>query len=360
MNLEALREVFSHQGPFVTVHAEVGRETEDARQQLDARWTTIRQQLEQEGLGQPLIDSIGSRLRENPRVPGEARRTIVAAGDDIVFDDVQPGHSIWPETTEVAPLPDLSGWLHQADAQLPFVLIVADREGADVDFYRAVSQPDPEHREVHGETLHITKVPEGDWAQKQFQNRSENVWKQNAGEVADLVRSVCRSHRPRVVCLAGEERARAEVTTALEGLETELVQIAAGGRAAGASEEALWDEVRVALARIVAADDQQVADRLLESSGQGRGAARGVGDVVDALVKGQVDRLVLDLEAARDMTVRAKDHPGLALPPTVGDQDLPADRVLVAAGAATDADVSLLPTDQSRGAGVAALLRWDG
>jgi hypothetical protein len=359
MNLDALREVFNHEGPFVTVHAEVGRETEDARQQLDARWTTIRHQLEQEGLDEGLIENIGDRLKENPRVPGEARRTIVAAGQEIVFDDVQPGHSMWPETTEVSPLPDLSGWLHQADAQLPFLLVVADREGADVDFYRAATERTAEHQEVHGETLHITKVPQGDWAQKQFQNRSENVWQKNANDVADLVRSVCRSHRPRVVCLAGDERARADITAALDNLDVELVQINAGGRAAGSSQEALWDEVRTALARITADDEQRVADRLLETSGQGRGAARGLQDVVDALVQGQVDRLVLDLEAARDITVRPQDHPVLTLPVTVGQAELPADRVLVAAGAATDAHLSLLPTAQTKGAGVAALLRWD-
>ena len=40
-------------------------------------------------------------------------------------------------------------------------------------------------------------------------------------------------------------------------------------------------------------------------------------------------------------------------------EELPADMVLVAAGAATDTELSLLPAEQTKGAGVAALLRWD-
>lgn len=360
MKLASIQDLYAHSGPFVTVHMDVSRDTEDANQQLDARWTGVSRELERAGVEQGLVDAIGARLRAQTDMPGEARRTIVAADGQIVFDDVRAGHSIWPETTSVGPLPDLAGWLHQVDGQTPFVLVKADREGADIDVYRAMSKPDPEHQEVHGETLHIQKVPQGDWAQKQFQQRSENVWKQNAREVADAVRSACAQERPRLVIVAGEERARAEVGEALDGLQYDVEQVSAGGRAAGSSEEALWDEVRQVLARFEAFDAQQVTDRLLEKTGQGSGAARGLGDVLDALVQGKAERLIVDLQAARDMTVDPAEHPGLSLPAGAADEkQLPADQVLVAVGAATDAELSVLPAERTKGAGVAALLRWD-
>ena len=91
----------------------------------------------------------------------------------------------------------------------------------------------------------------------------------------------------------------------------------------------------------------------------GEGVARGREDVVQAFVLGQVETLVLDQRAARELTVRPASYPGLAVPGTVGDDTLPADRVLVAAAAATDAEVVLLPAERSKGQGVAALLRWD-
>ncbi|HJR39815.1 MAG TPA: Vms1/Ankzf1 family peptidyl-tRNA hydrolase [Nocardioidaceae bacterium] len=360
MKLGTIQDLYTRSGPFVTVHMDVSRNTEDAPQQMDARWTTATQDLERAGVDKDLIDRIGERLHQPTDVPGEARRTIVAADGDIVFDDIRAGHSIWPETTVSGPLPDLSGWLHQVDGQVPFVLVLADREGADIEFYRAMSKPDADRQTVEGETLHITKVPQGDWAQKQFQQRSENVWQQNAREVADAVRRLCTEQRPRLVILAGDERARAEISDALENLQCDVEQVTAGGRAPGSSTEALWDEVRQVLARIEAFDEEQVTGQLLEKTGQGSGAARGLPEVLDALVQGKAERLLIDLRAAHDMTVNPADHPGLALPASAcNETELPADQVLVAVGAATDAELSVLPAEQTKGAGVAALLRWD-
>lgn len=361
MNLASIQDLYAHDGPFVTLHMDVSRNTEDALQQLDARWRTVRHELEGAGIDADLVEKLRERVHEQTDVAGEVRRTLVCAGSDILLDDVRAGHTLWPETTTIGPLPDLAGWLTQVDGQIPFILVTADREGADVDFYRAMSKPDAEHQEVHGSTLHLTKVPQGDWAQKQFQQRAENVWRANAREVADVVRRACAEHRPRAVILAGDERARAEIAEALEGVQTDIERVDAGGRAAGSSSDALWDAVSAVLSRLEAYDEQQITERLLEKSGQGQGAARGLPEVLDALVKGQVERLILDLQATREHTVRPADHPGLTLPAGAGKEDeLPADQVLVAAGAATDAQLSVLPAEQTKGAGVAALLRWDG
>ena len=360
MDLGSVQDVFTGKGPFVSVHLDVSRDTEDARQQVDSRWTTLRHELEHQDVDSALIEQIGERVHEQTSLPGEVRRTIVGAEDRIVFDDVRAGHTIWPEDTSVAPLPDLGGWLHQVDGQVPFLLVTADKEGASVDFYQGTTRPKAERREIHGETLHIKKVPEGDWAQKQYQQRSENVWKENAEKVADAVRQATAKHRPRVVVLAGDPRARTEILAALERDPIEIVAVDAGGRAAGSSEDALWQDVERVLAMVEAYDEKQIADRLMQGTARQQGAARGLNDVLDALVRGQVERLVLDLAAAREMTVSPKEHPGLALPePAASTEQLPADRVLVAAGAATDAQLSLMPRAQTKGAGVAALLRWE-
>jgi hypothetical protein len=39
MDLTRLRPVFEHPGPYLTVHAEVGRTTEDARASALLRWS---------------------------------------------------------------------------------------------------------------------------------------------------------------------------------------------------------------------------------------------------------------------------------------------------------------------------------
>ena len=358
MRLNAVHDLFTRPGPFVTVSAEVGRTTEDARQQLDARWTTIRHALEHEGVGGELIDEIGGRLHELPPVGGPARRTLVAEGGEIVFDDVQAGTTAWPEVVEVGALPDLTSWLAQSDRQIPFALVVAGREGADILFHNGVAEPAEDEITVEGDDFGITKVAEGDWKQKKYQQSAENQWKRNAQDVAETLRTGIRTRRPHVVILAGDVRAVGDIEEALESVQVPVVKVDSGGRAAGSSEEALWDDVRRVLAELEARRDQEVTEELLERTGQGAGAARGLDNVLDALVKGQVERLVIDLEATRDMSVDPADHPGLRLPEGLAGE-VPADRLLVAAAAATDAEVSVLPRQQSRGQGVAAILRWD-
>lgn len=359
MDLRAVRPVFEHEGPFVTVHSEVGRGTEDAAQQLDARWTKTRHDLEHHDVDRSLVEEIGERLRENARVDGEARRTVVAAGGAVVLDAVQAGHSRWPETVEVAPLPDLAGWLTVADGELPFVLVVTDREGADLEVHRALSRGVAARQQVKGSSFHITKVPEGDWAQKQFQQTAQNTWHENAHRVADEVRSLVNRYGARLVVVAGDVRARSDVAAQLDKLDATLVQTDAGGRGEGASREALWAQVEVALAEEAAEEERRVIGALEQARGQGRGAALGLDEVLDAFAKAQVERLVLDLGRMRDRTVDPSRHEGLAAPAgALARRDLPADRVLVAVAARTDAAVTLLPAYLGRGGGVAGLLRW--
>jgi Bacterial archaeo-eukaryotic release factor family 2 len=358
MHLTPLRPVVERPGPFVTVHAQVGHPTEDARQQLEARWTTIRHALEHEGVDEAVVSQLHDRLDELPDTPGLARRTIVAQGGDIVFDEVLAGDVRWPETVDVSTLPDVGGWLVQADRQIPFMLVVADREGADISLYHGSALPVAGDVEVQGDDFQLSKVAGGGWAHRRIQQYAEDTWRRNAEEVAEVVRKGVRTSSPHLVVLAGDERARHAIQEALDGVLVPLVHVESGGRAAGASEEALWDEVGRTLAEFEAHRDAQVVAELAQRTGQGSGAAQGLDEVLASLVKGQVERLVIDLEAARELEVDPADHEGLPLPvPVAGPQ--PADRVLLAAAAATDAECTVLPREVTDGPGVAALLRWD-
>lgn len=360
MQLNALRSVYAEPGPYVTVHMDVSRNTEDASQQLDARWTSARHTLEHEGVDPGLIEEIGRRVHEPVDVGGEVRRTIIAAGGQVVFDELIAGHSVWPEVVTCGDLPDVSGWLHQVDGQFPFLLVVADREGADIDFFRSLTAAETVHREVDGDTSQLHKFHGGGWSHKRFQQRSENQWESNSRDVADEIRAVVTRHRPRVVILAGDERARTAIGERLEGVQCEVVQTAAGGRAAGSSSSSLWDEVRKTLAHLEADDQRQLTGRLEEKWGRRNGAVLGVDDVIDALVQHKVDTLIVDLQKAHDLTVDPSRWPGLPLPEQArARKELPADQVLVAAGAATDAAIAVLPATQTKGGGVAAMLRWD-
>lgn len=363
MDLTRLRPVFEHSGPYLTVHAEVGRTTEDALDRIEARWTNVRHALERFDAEESVAEDLDRALRENTHVGGEVRRTVVAARDEVLLDQVQIGGSHWPEVLDEGELPDVAAWVAMEDRATPFVLVVADRTGADVASFRALSQSASETSTVTGEDFYITKVPQGDWAQSHFQQAAEENWEQNARLVADEVRSQARRNGTRVAFVVGEVRARSEVAKALEahdpGSVGRVVEIESGGRAEGASDEAMWAEVRERLAELEREADAEVAGLLEEARGRGEGAATGLDEVLDALRKSQVERLVLDLQALADKTVSAEDLRGVPLPaPAATAKEIPADRALLAAGALTGAEVSVLPASLARGGGVSAVLRW--
>jgi hypothetical protein len=363
VDLDRIRPVFDLPGPYVTLHVDVSRDHENAAEQVDARWTTIRHRLEHAEVPPALVEELGTRLHENTHVPGEVRRTIVAAGDQVLLDRVQQGHNPHPEVVDIADLPDLAPFLDVEDQAYPFVLAVVDRIGGEVAAYRAASSPAVDEETVSGESFYVTKVAEGDWAQKQFQQTAENRWHENARLVAGAVRDAALGNRAAAVLVAGEVRARAEVVKAIQALDSglaQVIEIEAGGRAEGASDAAMWAEVHERLRELVADADADVAEQLDEGRGRGEGVATGVDEVLDALVRGQAARVVLDLETLAGKTVQPRQHAGLPLPAVAAEADeLPADRVLVAAATLTGAELTVLPAAMAHGGGASAVLRWD-
>lgn len=369
MQLDQVRPLYDRPGPFITLHLDVSRASEDARQALNTRWTRARHELEHAGIDGPIVAEIEERLREPTHLPGRVRRTIVATPDEVLFDDVRAGDTTWPETIKVGPLPDLAGWISMIDGERPFVLVRADHVGADIEVYVAPSTAVAEKTSVDGEAFDVRKLPEGDWMHKKYQQRAENNWRENAELVAGQLTEITKRYRPAVVIVAGEVRARNDLLGVLDGTHlagAAIESVESGGRAAGSSDQALWTDVRRVLAELEARETDELVQQLERGVAVGDGVLTGPDRVADAFVKGEVERLVLDLAEARDTTIAASEHPGLALPQRALEAGpLPADEVLVAAAALTGAEVSLiaheieLPRDFALSSGIAATLRWD-
>jgi hypothetical protein len=367
MELQQVRNVLDHPGPYASIHLDVSRASEDARKQLASRWTTTRHELEHQGLTGPVLDELGERLREPTHLPGAVRRTIVASPEEVLLDDARAGTTSWPESVSFGPLPDLAGWISMVDGQFPFALVRADRIGADIEIYVAPSHPAAERTSVDGDTFDITKVPEGDWATDKYQQRAENTWHANARLVAEQMHELNARYRPRLIVVCGDVRARSDLADLLSDLRgVTVVTVDSGGRAAGTSDEVLWADVRRHLDEHRARETDELLQQLARGTAVGEGVLTGPDRVADAMVKGEVERLVLDLEDAHAATLEAADHPGLALPePAMSAGPLPADQVLVAAAALTHASVSVLPRQTplpqefALASGVAATLRWD-
>jgi hypothetical protein len=110
----------------------------------------------------------------------------------------------------------------------------------------------------------------------------------------------------------------------------------------------------------VVAQRLDVAHTLQDRLGRDEAVTTGTSGVLDAMVRGQVETLLLDPDRLSASTLRVPDHPGLSLG-SVGapDAEVRADLALVAAATVTGADVAVAGAGVLRGTPVAALLRWD-
>jgi len=358
MHTTQLSSVYSATGPFASVTTDVSHDTENGEHEHELRVRSACGTLADLGADKEVVDVVAERLSELVKQASPVARTVVATAiDGIVLDEVTHARVDAP-TVGWGPLPDLSGWLRHQDSVLEFVLAVVDHEGGDVAAYDS-DVPDPhEQSTVGGETLHVHQVPVGGWSALRFQHVTENVWAQNAKAVADEIMHHIRQGQ-RLVLLAGDPQSRPMVLEALADAPATVVEVASGTRAADGGDEALQQAVREALMEHVVARRLEVVDRLRDRLGQDGAAAGSVKEVADAFVRGQVDTLLLDLDAAAEVQLDPADHPGLAFGSVVVDGPVRADLALVAAAVTTDADVRVVPRSALRGEPAGALLRWE-
>lgn len=356
MRTDSLVDLFEQPGPFASVLVDVSQDGEDGAEQRGLRIDEALRQVAGDGAPEPVLQQLRSVLDEPADKPAPLARLVVATNAGICFDEVVQERLDTPVATW-SPLPDVASWARLQDASLPFLLVIADREGSDVEVYRASNREPDETTSIHGETEHIHKVKVGGWAQDHYQNHTEEVWRRNARQTAELIDRQVAGGIPLVV-LAGDERARVEIRDALGSKASECtVQVEAGGRAAGSSREALEAAVAEVLRAEVVGRRLAWVRQYEERRGRGDSVATGADEVLAAFVIGQVGTLLLDPVGSRKVSVQPAEHRGLNLGLDTG-AIVPLDQVLVAAAVRTAAEVVVVPGRVLEGAPAAALLRW--
>lgn len=353
MDTSTLTDLYQSTGHFATVFVDVGHQTENGEHEHELRVRAACEQLREQGADEATVEAVAERLGELVHQPSPVARVVVAHAGEVALDEVTHVQADQPVATW-GPLPDLARWIEHQDSAIEFVLAVVDHEGGDVGVYRS-DLPDPEELEsIHGSTENIHQVGATDWGNLNYQHRTENVWAQNAGEVADQVMSHVRTGT-RLVLIAGDPRSKSLVRERLNESEAEIVVLERGSRAEDGGDEALAAAVRETLGEQVVRRRLERVHDLKERLGRGEGAAAGVDAVADAFVRGQVETLLVDPSVAAEAELDVSAHPGLALP----DGRLRADQALIAAAVLTSAEVTVAPAAALSGEPVAALLRWE-
>jgi hypothetical protein len=299
--------------------------------------------------------------------PSPASRYLLMCDGRIVHHQVLPGALVGSQVVEVGPVPHLVPLLRHRRDEIVYLVVEAGRDGGEVSVFRSTAAAPEDSDAIQGRTDTLKKFRGGGWAHLRFQRHTEAIWKQTESELAAVVDRLADEHRPRLIVLAGDVRARQYLKEQLSARSQELVaELNANTRGDGASDATLDDFVNEQLDAIADRDRRADLDRLATELGHEGGAAEhGIGWTVHTLRQAQVHVLFVDPDALEERTLLALDsEPWVASAPEDVEParslgDVPAAEALIRAAVLTDATVRLVPSTMlPSGASSAVLLRW--
>jgi hypothetical protein len=361
MKLTALRPAYAVPGPVASVELDASRTTEDAAHLLDLRWRALRDQLGRDGADAATLSALDEAAVADHGVAGEHGRALFAADGRLLLDTVLP---LVPgrDSATWAALPHARALARQRAENVAHVVVFASRTGADLEA-SAFGYDVARRVESHPHDPHLRKVKGGDWAQLKYHHHAENIWTESARDVARQVDQLVMTTDAEVLAIAGDVRARELLLGELGQRSASIaVSLAEGGRAEGADGQGVRRRVSQLCAEVAARAELAAVDRW---SAAGDAAVSGLGPVIAALARGQVETLLLwdgaeppavwVGEQAQQLGVVPGDILSLggSEPVEVNGAD-----ALLRAVAATDADVTFVPTGEPPGDGVAAVLRY--
>jgi len=366
VKLDFLRPLFERPGSWVSVYLDATRAGENADHEVALRWRGLRESLTARGADPATLDAVESAVQEHPTQPGRYGLAVFATNGDVTMVQTLSA----PPPADVAylePLPQVMPLLEQRNVEVPYVRVLADRTGADLDALSVGGAP--RHREVSGSaTFPIRKVHVGGWSHRHYLQAAEESWKRNAGDVAAAAADLAETVGAEVIVVGGDVRAVQTLAGRLpKRWQDRVVSTDAGSRHAGADESALDDVTIQAVAETADRHVREVLDRYRAQRGDGT-AGTGLADVVARLQRGQVDTVLLvNDESSTDTLWIAPDDPALV---SVDDHVLReagvddprrvrADAGLVRAVAGTGADLVLIePGEAPVEHGIGAVLRY--
>jgi hypothetical protein len=371
---DSISSVYEHDGPFVTAYFDATRATENGAREVELRWRELRQDLAGRGADEADLAAVDSSLTEHLEVGGRHGRVVVAAHGEVLLNEVlaePPARS----RADLGPVPDLVPFAAARTTGTPYVLVVADHTGADLvgvpaEFAAAGTRPGA-HSVEGSRPYPIHKTGRDEWDERHFQNRVDNLWAANARDVAAEVRLQAQEVGAEMVVLAGDPRARSllhEDVPAVLDPSVEVVEIEAGVRADGASEESLDTAVHDALLQHSWRRRRDVLAHLQQNLGRDRYAVAGVSEVVEAVRRSQADTVVLSDDPSSTLTAWIGPEP---LQVGLSSDDLQAmgvgepqqtrfDAALLRAVVGSGADLMITPNAHDYVEdGIAALLRYD-
>lgn len=311
----SLQKIFEHSGPFVTVWLDATRSTENGAHEVQVRWEDVRRGLAE---GDPAVpDAVLDRVWnviDADRTPGRHGLLVVAPagsadGEVLLAEPLRDPPPV--STGSVDALPRLMPYLADRSQDVPHVVVVADRTGADILTVHSTGSVDSQS--VKGSSEYpVHRTGRDEWDERHFQLRVENSWETNARDVAEAVRKQVAEIAAHLVVVAGDVRARTMIADDLgENHGFAVTVVEDGGRPAGSSTDALEAAVRDAVLHQIWRERREILSHLQQNLGREQYGVAGLTKVVDALRSSQVDTVVLSDDPSSTITAWVGPDPTL-------------------------------------------------
>jgi hypothetical protein len=363
MELSFLRPIYARPGPWTSIYLDASRDTQDARPALDLRWRALQERLAEQRADPRTVAALDAVVRGHDPMAGDYGLAAFATDGEVVLSEYLSA----PPMKDLAahgPIPHTMPLVAQRREQVPWVRVLADRTGADVDAMSAGGVP--RHAHVKGgNQFPIRRVKPGAWSQANFQREALVAWKRNAGDAAAATADLADRVGAEVVVVAGDVRAASLLAAQLPARwQDRVVQTDAGSRADGAKSFKLDDVTVQAIAEVAA----QHADGVLDKFGMQQNVGAGLEAVVTALQREQVETMLLVDDPSSVERLWIGPEPNqiatgaaeLAAMSVTDPMEVRADAALVRALVASDAGLTVFDPDEAPDLmdGVGAVLRY--
>ena len=361
-----LTEAVRRPGRWCTVYLDLSNDRENPEGLQESRRRSVRDRLLEGGASETAAATVSDRLTEPTGLPSPFCRYLLVRDDEIELDEAIPGLPGGGEVVEVGPAPLIAPLIRAGVEDFAYLVVQVSRDGGDIAVHRTGAFFPESRSTMQGRTDTLHKFKGGGWAHLNMQEHVEEIWKQTQTELSAEIDRLVLEHRPRLIVVAGDIRARGLLLDALaERSRAIAVELPKDTRSGGADPSALTEFTEQQIDALLERDQADLLDLLRTRLGQPRSAAgTGLAAVVQALRQAQVDTLLIDVDALEGDTLLALDDaPWVAH----GQEDtiaagvvaeLPAAEALIRAALVTDATVLTARSADLGGDPVAALFRW--
>ena len=361
-----LTDLTTASGPFLSVRITTEPAVPNAGPRSHLRWHGLRQELVADGVPQDLLDRVDPFVEDAHRW-GRTLHVVVTGGGGVFVDHAARQERPDERAARYEWLPWTIPVFAARQRRVPHLVVLTDRRGADLVVVRrdgveidtavtATEEP-------------IPRVAQSDWhawAEHRYQQRAENSWERNAGEVATEVVRLARWAEPRTIYVAGDVRAVQFLRDDLPDDLAARIRVVDGERLRPRGNGGLTGDVTELLDAEHEAELAALLARFAEESGQRDRAVAGFDQTIAALAAGQVATLLVAEDPDDEVDAWFGDDPSRVAVSEAAGEALgwtalrPGRRreAVVRAAIGTGADVRVIPRGSGPAEDVGALLRW--